>query len=133
MADLATLQQKYEPVLKAIDRFTPEGAALQNVALDGDKLYIKATLPSQVTLNFVWDQIKKVDPTYADLHHELINAGGESQEYTVKSGDMLSKIAQHFYGDGNNYGIIAKANNLSNPNALKAGDKLTIPVKPEPH
>ena len=64
MADLATLQQKYEPVLKAIDRFTPEGAVLQNVALDGEKLYVKATLPSQVTLNFVWDRIKEVDPTY---------------------------------------------------------------------
>ena len=82
-----------------------------------------------MTLNFVWDQIKKVDPTWADLYHELINTGSESQEYTVKSGDMLSKIAQHFYGDGNDYSIIAKANNLSNPNALKAGEKLNIPVK----
>jgi nucleoid-associated protein YgaU len=129
MADLATLQQKYEPVLKAIDRFTPEGAALQDVSLDGDKLHVKATLPSQVTLNFVWDQIKKVDATYADLHHELTNAGGDTQPYTVKSGDMLSKIAQHFYGDGNLYGLIVKANNISNPNALKAGEQLTIPVK----
>ena len=63
MADLATLQQKYEPVLKAIDRFAPEGAALQNVSLDGDKLYVKATLPSQVTQSFEWDQIKKVGRT----------------------------------------------------------------------
>ena len=129
MADLATLQQKYEPVLQAIDRFTPEGAALQDVSLDGDKLHVKATLPSQVTLNFVWDQIKKVDATYADLHHELINTGGDTQAYTVKPGDMLSKIAQHFYGDGNLYELIVKANNISNPNALKAGEQLTIPVK----
>ena len=129
MADLATLQQKYEPVLKAIDRFQPEGAALQNVALDGEKLYVKATLPSQVTLNFVWDQIKKVDPTYADLHHEMVNTGGQDQPYTVKSGDMLSKIAQHFYGDGNLYEPIAEANNLSNPNALKVGEQITIPVR----
>ena len=129
MADLATLQQKYEPVLKAIDRFSPEGAALQDVSLDGEQLHVKAILPSQVTLNFVWDQIKKVDATYADLHHELINTGGETQPYTVKSGDMLSKIAQHFYGDGNLYELIVKANNISNPNALKAGEQLTIPVK----
>ncbi len=129
MADLATLQQKYEPVLKAIDRFTPEGAALQNVALDGDKLYVKATLPSQVALNFVWDQIKKVDPTFADLHHELINTGGQEQQYTVKAGDMLSKIAQHFYGDGNLYEPIAQANNLASPNAIKVGSQITIPVR----
>ena len=42
---------------------------------------------------------------------------------------MLSKIAQHFYGDGNDYEIIAQANGMSNPNALKAGEKLSIPVK----
>ena len=129
MADLATLQQKYEPVLKAIDRFSPEGAALQDVSLDGDKLHVKATLPSQVTLNFVWDQIKKVDPSYADLHHELVNTGGETQPYTVKSGDMLGKIAQHFYGDAKFYPQIAAANHIANPDALAAGTKLEIPVK----
>lgn len=129
MADLATLQQKYEPVLKAIDRFTPEGAALQDVSLAGDKLHVKATLPSQVTLNFVWDQIKKVDPQYADLQHELINTGGQEQEYTVKSGDILGKIAQHFYGDANLYSLITKANGISDPNKLSVGTKLTIPVK----
>ncbi len=129
MADLATLQQKYEPVLKAIDRFTPEGAALQDVSLDGDKLHIKATLPSQVTLNFVWDQIKKVDATYADLHHELINTGGDTQPYTVHPGDILGKIAQHFYGDANLYHLIAEHNHITDPNKLSAGTKLEIPVK----
>jgi nucleoid-associated protein YgaU len=128
MADLATLQQKYEPVLKAIDRFAPEGAALQDVSLAGDKLHVKATVPSKVVLEFVWDQIKKVDPTYADLYHEIVNTGGDTQAYTVKSGDMLSKIAQHFYGDGNLYGIIAKANNISDPNKVQVGTQLQIPV-----
>jgi nucleoid-associated protein YgaU len=129
MADLATLQQKYEPVLKAIDRFTPEGAQLQDVSLEGDKLHVKAILPSQVTLNFVWDQIKKVDAQYADLQHELVNTGGQDQPYTTKPGDMLSKIAQHFYGDGNLYGIIAKANGIADPNKLSAGTLLSIPVR----
>ena len=128
MADLATLQQKYAPVLEAIERFAPEGAALQNVALDGDKLYVKATVPSQVVLNFIWDQIKKVDPTYSDLHHEIANTGGETQPYTIKSGDMLSKVAQHFYGNGNLYELIVKANNISNPNSIPVGTTLEIPV-----
>ena len=128
MADLATLQQKYAPVLQAIERFAPEGAALQNVALDGDKLLVQATVPSEVVLNFVWDAIKKVDPTYADLHHEIQNTGGPVQTYTVKSGDMLSKIAQHFYGNGNLYPEIVKANNLANPDNVAAGTVLQIPV-----
>jgi nucleoid-associated protein YgaU len=129
MADLSTLQQKYEPVLKAIDRFSPEGATLQDVSLDGEKLHVKATLPSQVTLDFVWDQIKKVDPTYADLHHELINTGGQTQPYTVKAGDILGKIAQHFYGDAKFYTLIASSNGIANPDLVKVGTALEIPVK----
>jgi nucleoid-associated protein YgaU len=129
MADLATLQQKYEPVLKAIDRFTPEGATLQDVSLDGDKLYVKATVPSQVVLDFVWDQIKKVDASYADLHHEIVNTGGATQPYTVKSGDILGKIAQHFYGDAKFFPLIAEANGISNPDAVSAGTQLEIPVR----
>ncbi len=129
MADLATLQQKYEPVLKAIDRFAPEGAVLQDVSLDGDKLHVKGTLPSQVTLNFVWDQIKQVDATYADLHHELVNTGGETQPYVIKAGDMLGKISQHFYGDAKFYPVIAEANGIANPNSVPVGTKLEIPVR----
>ena len=53
----------------------------------------------------------------------------ESQFYTVKSGDILGKIAQHFYGDANLYPLIAKSNQLANPDALKAGTQLEIPVK----
>jgi len=30
-------------------------------------------------------------------------AAGTGQTYTVKSGDSLSKIAKHFYGDGNKW------------------------------
>ena len=128
MADLAQLQQKYAPVLQAIDRFAPEGAAIQDVSLDGDKLHVKATVPSEVVLNFVWDAIKKVDASFADLHHEITNTGGQTQSYTIKSGDMLSKVAQHFYGNGNLYPEIVKANNLKDPNNVPIGTTLQIPV-----
>lgn len=128
MADLAQLQQKYAPVLQSIERFAPEGATIQDVALDGEKLYIKATVPSQVVLNFVWDNIKKVDPSYSDLHHEIQNTGGETQPYTIKSGDMLSKIAQHFYGNGNLYELIVKANGINDPNNVPIGTQLQIPI-----
>lgn len=128
MADLAQLQEKYAPVLQAIERFAPEGATIQDVALDGEKLYVKATVPSQVVLNFVWDNIKKVDPSYSDLHHEIQNTGGETQPYTIKSGDMLSKIAQHFYGNGNLYELIVKANGINDPNNVPIGTQLQIPI-----
>ena len=98
MADLDQLKQKYAPVIETIEGFSDEGATLAPVSLDGDKLYLKGTVPSEVIANRVWDAIKKVDPQYTDLHHEIATTGGPNQSYTVKSGDNLSKISARFYG-----------------------------------
>ena len=76
MADLEQLKQKYAPVIDAIQQFSPYGATLEAVDLDGEKLHIKATVPSTVVANRVWDHIKQVDPTYSDLHHEIATTGG---------------------------------------------------------
>ena len=52
-----------------------------------------------------------------------------TQWYEVKSGDMLWKIAQQHYGDGNLYTEIFKANQdvLTDPDKIKVGQKLRIP------
>ncbi|MDE0593891.1 MAG: LysM domain-containing protein, partial [Roseibacillus sp.] len=50
----------------------------------------------------------------------------EFTEYTVKSGDILSRIAR-------NHGVtsdsIQKANGVTNPDKIKAGDVLKIPSR----
>ncbi len=53
----------------------------------------------------------------------------ESQFYTVKSGDNLSKIAKQFYGDANKYPVIFEANKpmLKSPDAIFVGQVLRIP------
>jgi len=53
----------------------------------------------------------------------------ESQWHTVVSGDNLSKIAKHFYGDANKYMKIFEANKdqLADPDKIKIGQKLRIP------
>src|SRR5215469_1873100 len=125
MADLlAQLKQKYQPVLNAIQR---EGAELQNVNLDGNQLFIKATAVSDASKNRIWDAIKQVDPNFADLKHDIEVRQG-NQTYTVQPGDTLSKISKRFYGDPNKYPQIAKANNLENPDQIKAGQQLLIPA-----
>ncbi len=48
-------------------------------------------------------------------------------EYVVQRGDNLWKIAEKIYGSGYNAVDLAKANKLSNPNLLFAGQKLSIP------
>ena len=128
MADLNQLRQKYEPVIDTIQKFGAEGAAVQGISLDGEKLYLKATVPSTVVANRVWDVIKQVDSQYADLHHEIVTAGGAEQPYTIKPGDNLSKISQHFYGSANHYQKIAQANGIADANKISAGQTLSIPV-----
>jgi nucleoid-associated protein YgaU len=124
VADLDQLKQKYQPVLDTIQK---EGAELQNVNLDGEQLYLKATAVSEASKDRIWDSIKAVDPTFADLKHDIEVREG-NQSYTVQPGDNLSKISKHFYGDANKYMSIVKANNLEDPDKIKVGQELVIPA-----
>lgn len=118
------LKRKYQPVLDTIQE---EGAQLQNVNLDGNQLYVRATATSEASKNRIWDAIKKVDPNYADLKHD-IEFTQTDQTYTVQPGDNLSKISKQFYGDANKYKKIADANKLEDPDKIKAGQQLIIPA-----
>ena len=50
--------------------------------------------------------------------------------YTVVEGDTLWGIAEKSYNDGFKWGVIAKANNISDASGLEKGMKLTIPTLP---
>jgi nucleoid-associated protein YgaU len=128
MANLETLKQKYAPVIESLQKFAPYGATLEAVDLAGEQIHIKGTVPSKVVLERVWDHIKKADPTYSDLKHEIGNVGGDTQPVTIKSGDTLSAISLLFYGNANKYPQIAKANNLADPNNVPIGTTLQLPV-----
>lgn len=128
MADLNALKQKYAPVIATIESFSDLGAQVQAVDLDGEQLHLKASVPSQVVANRVWDSIKQVDPTYSDLKHEIVTTGGAAQPYTIKPGDNLSKISKLFYGNANKYNEIAQANGIDNPDKIQAGQQINIPV-----
>jgi nucleoid-associated protein YgaU len=59
-----------------------------------------------------------------------INQGTKTvttSSYTVVHGDNLWKIAVAAYGDGYKWVEIAKANHLSNPGVIYAGNVLTLP------
>ena len=89
MADLEALKRKYAPVIAMIEKFVPYGATLQAVDLAGEQLHIRGTVPSKVVLERVWDQIKKADPTYSDLKHEIGTTGGDTQPVTIKHGALV--------------------------------------------
>jgi nucleoid-associated protein YgaU len=128
MADLEQLKQKYAPVLTTIQQFSSLGATVETPTLNGDKLVLKGTVPSTVVANRVWDVIKSVDPTYSDLQHQIATTGGADQPYTIQPGDNLSKISKLFYGNPNKYQKIADANNIADPDKIRAGQSINIPV-----
>ncbi len=128
MADFEALRTKYQPVVDTIKQFEPYGAKFIGSELVGEQYHLVAEVTSTVELNRVWDAIKQVDPQYADLKHEITNKGGEEQDYTIAPGDNLSKLSKLFYGNPNKYEAIAKANGLADPNKLKVGETLKLPV-----
>src|SRR5580704_13807598 len=128
MADLDALKQKYDPVIATIEGYAEFGAKVEAVELDGEQLHLKGEVPSTVIANRVWDVIKQVDPTYSDLEHEIATTGGAEQPYTIKPGDNLSKVSKLFYGNPNHYTEIASANGISNPDLVKVGQQINVPV-----
>ena len=127
MADQATLEQKYAPVGKAITDFSEYGAAMQGIFMQGDKLVLKCEVPSKVVSNHVWDTIKQCDPTYSDFEIQMSVTGGDSQPYTIKSGDTLSAICLKFYGNANKYPQVAEANGMD-ANHIAVGKTIQLPV-----
>ena len=123
------MTQKYRPVIETIQSFQPYSATLESMVLDGDQLHIRGTVPSTVCGNRVWDVIKSIDPTYSDLHHEIGTTGGEKQPYPIKSGDTLSHVSKLFYGTPNEYILIVRENNLPDPNNVRIGTTLQVPIR----
>jgi hypothetical protein len=136
------LKTKYQSVLDSIQQ---QNGSLKNVNMQGDKLFIRAEVANDQLKNKVWDQIKKVDPSYSDLTADIVinpalqapagqtdgnSSSADGQNYTVKPGDSLSKISQQFYGSANQYQKIFEANRdqLQDPDHIRAGMTLKIPA-----
>ena len=146
------LKQKYQSVVNAMGQHQ---VRLENLNMQGDKLFMRAEAPSDDAKNRVWDQIKLVDPTYSDLICDItvsqsaaaqqqpqqqqqqpqramgagVGSAGQTRRYTVKAGDSLSKISREFYGNAGEYMKIFEANRdkLSDPNKIQPGQELVIP------
>ena len=129
MANLEQLKAKYQSV---VDLAKSRGVHLKNVHLENEKLLIRGDAPNQDIKNEVWNQIKAVDPKYADLTADISidpSLPVPQKTYQVVAGDTLSKIAKKFYGDANKYMKIFEANKdqLSDPDKIKVGQTLKIP------
>jgi LysM repeat protein len=134
------LKGKYQSVLNMADQ---QQIRFQNLHVQDNKLFIRGVAPSDDAKNKFWDQIKLVNPNTDDITADIsveqsqaqaaaAGGGGEGQggqTYEVKSGDTLSKISKHIYGDANEYMRIFYANRdqINDPDKIQVGQKLNIP------
>src|SRR5438045_1646102 len=137
------LKQKYQPVQNAMAQYQ---VRLQNLNMQGDKLFMRGEAPSQEAKNKVWDQIKLVDASYSDLIADItvnesaqaprtqtagagVGGGQATRSYTGQREDTLSKISKAVYGNANQYMKIFEANRdkLQNPDKIQGGQQLVIP------
>lgn len=140
------LKQKYDAAIS----LAKASGHLENVNMQGDRLYIRAEVANENIKNQIWNEIKKIDPQYRDLTADIVidssmpqpaaaqtyaagastaGAGSAERTYTVQPGDSLSAIAEKFYGKPDEYRKIFQANRdkLSDPNRIEAGQELVIP------
>ena len=124
MADLDALKAKYQSVL---DLAAEVGMGISHVHIQDEKLYISGNVASNHAKDAIWDAVKSINPATDDVWPD-INIG--STTYTVQSGDTLSKIAKHVYGDANHYHAIFNANTdkLDDADSIQVGQELTLPA-----
>ena len=126
-----------------VDKLTPDGKAPEsnNLATWGKVLLggVGAAVAAKAAASYFGNkedeelaatpQPQATHTSTAAVDTGTASATASVRTYTVASGDTLSKIAKHFYNDGNQWPRIFDANRdiLSNPDRILPGQHLRIP------
>jgi nucleoid-associated protein YgaU len=88
-------------------------------------LFLSDGTPVRATLNVTFKEFIEVkvlvqqNPTQSADHRKT---------RTVKAGDRIDTIAAEEYGDPARWRLVAEANGLNDPTALRPGDVLNLPA-----
>ncbi|MFT0714592.1 LysM peptidoglycan-binding domain-containing protein [Flagellimonas lutimaris] len=122
------VKAKYQPVLDLGEELEVKNG---DVTVEGDILKIKGMTKTQYEKNLLWDKIKEIGGEKPSDIKANITVEDDSvyARHTVKSGESLSKIAKHYYGDPMKYTKIFDANTniLKDPNVIHSDQVLVIP------
>ena len=121
------IQDKYRELVTAAQS---AGVSNLQVREQSNVLYIDGVAPSEEIKQRLWDIYGKIDPDYrsADLVMNIkATAGtGGTKEYTVVSGDNLTKIGKKFNVKWKDI-FEANKDKIKNPDHIEPGWKLKIP------
>jgi nucleoid-associated protein YgaU len=126
---MSALTDKYGPVYILAEQLGGTGLAANE---ENGHMTLSGTLPTKYDVNQVWDKAKEVDPGLDDGDLTLSLSAARSDiygNYTVASGDSLSKIAKEVTHGKLSYQQIFEANRdqLHDPDQIQVGQTLVIP------
>ncbi|WP_036383429.1 LysM peptidoglycan-binding domain-containing protein [Muricauda sp. MAR_2010_75] len=123
-----SVKAKYQPVLDLGEKLAIKNG---DVTEENGVLKIKGQAATPYEKNILWDKIKEIGGQSPSDIKANITVADESvyARHTVKSGESLSKIAKHYYGDPMKYKQIFEANTniLKNPDLIHPDQVLVIP------
>ena len=122
------IKAKYQSVLDLGEKLNIKDG---DVKEEGGQLKVWGTAATPYEKNLLWDEIKRVGgENPSDIMADIKVADSSVfARHTVASGESLSKIAKHYYGNAMKYPTIFEANKhiLKNPDIIHPGQELVIP------
>ncbi len=83
--------------------------------------------PVRARLQCTFLELRDIDKLFVA---NPLNSPDTTKYRTVRQGDSLWALAAEEYGDPGQWRVIAEANGLSNPRALRTGEMLVVPALP---
>lgn len=120
------LKDKYS---KVIDFASKPNVDNLSISENNGVLYVSGTAKDESVKEKLWDLYNQIDPDMrsGDMVLDIKTAEGSEQIYEIKSGDSLSKIAQHYPRMTWQKLYEANKDSIKDPNVIHPGQKIKIP------
>ena len=98
-----------------------------SVERTGSSLRVSGRVPTLYVRYLVEESLRDI-PGITDVDMKNLTI---DRSYRVAKGDSLWIIAKKIYGEGSSWTVLARINDLDNPNRLRVGQELSLPLGDE--